>query len=66
MYERLAASKRQTKGNYLYSCIAEAEYQGHSFSLKLVYVTKRSNKGKYLVLALAAQTKAIIQLYGSR
>ncbi|MDF7639585.1 transposase [Lactobacillus sp. ESL0791] len=69
LYERLTASKIKLKDDYLYSCVVEAEYQGHSFPLRLVYVTKRGNKRKYLVLATTRyqlQPKEIIQLYGRR
>ena len=51
LYERLAASKMHQKADYLYSSVVEAEYQGHAFPIRLVYVTKRGSKGKYLVLA---------------
>ncbi|WEV40390.1 transposase [Lactobacillus sp. ESL0681] len=69
LYERLAGSKLKAKDDYLYSCVVEAEHQGHSFPIRLVYVTKRGNKGKYLVLATTRyqlQPKEIIQLYGRR
>lgn len=69
LYKKLAASKMQKKNDYLYSCIVQAEYQGHSFPIRLVYVTKRGNKSKYLVLATTKyqlQPKEIIQLYGRR
>ncbi|BCD39019.1 hypothetical protein DM475_07550 [Lactobacillus helveticus] len=51
LYERLATSKMRQKEDYLYSSVVEAEYQGHVFQIRLVYVTKRGGKGKYLVLA---------------
>ena len=57
------------KADYIYSSVVEATYQGHTFPIRLVYVTKRGSKGKYLVLA-ATQYKLhpqeIIQLYGGR
>ena len=63
------ASKRHQKKDYLYSCIVQAEYQGHSFPIKLVYVSKRGSRGKYLVLASTncqLRPDQIIQLYGRR
>lgn len=57
------------KKHYLYSSIVEAQYHGHSFLLKLVFVSNRRNKNKHSVLA-TTQTKLrpeeIIQLYGRR
>ena len=54
---------------FLYSSIVEAQYHGHSFLLKLVFVSNRGSKNKYLVLA-TTQTKLrpeeIVQLYGRR
>ncbi|MBU5981118.1 transposase [Lactobacillus helveticus] len=44
LYERLAASKMRQKEDYLYSSVVEAEYQGHVFQIRLVYVTKRAVK----------------------
>ena len=65
----MAASNIRKKKHYLYSSIVEAQYHGHSFLLKLVFVSSRGNKNKYLVLA-TTQTKLrpeeIIQLYGRR
>ena len=65
----MAASNIRKKKHYLYSSIVEAQYHGHSFLLKLVFVSNRGNKNKYLVLA-TTQTKLrpeeIIQLYGRR
>lgn len=69
LYERLAASKMHQKTDYLYSSVVEAEYQGHAFPIRLVYVTKRGSKGKYLVLATTQyklHPQEIIQLYGRR
>ena len=55
--------------HYIYSSIVEAQYHGHSFLLKLVFVSNRGSKNKYLVLA-TTQTKLrpeeIVQLYGRR
>lgn len=65
----MAASNIRKKIHYLYSSIVEAQYHGHIFLLKLVFVSNRRNKNKYLVLA-TTQTKLrpeeIIQLYGRR
>lgn len=69
LYERLAASKMRRKTDYIYSSVVEAEYQGHAFPVRLVYVTKRGSKGKYLVLATTQyklHPQEIIQLYGRR
>lgn len=69
LYQRLAASKMKRKEHYLYSCVVEAHYDGRHFPLKLVFVTKRGNKGRYLVLAttqIQLQPAEIIQLYGRR
>lgn len=69
LYARLAASKMTAKTEYLYSCVVEAEYQGHAFPVRLVFVTKRGSKGKYLVLASTQyklRPQEIIQLYGRR
>lgn len=69
LYARLAASKRHQKENYLYSCIVEAEYQGHTFLLRLVFATNRGQGKKYLVLAstnTSLHPEEIIQLYGRR
>lgn len=65
----MAASSICKRNHYLYSSIVEAQYHGHSFLLKLVFVSNRGSKNKYLVLA-TTQTKLrpeeIIQLYGRR
>ena len=65
----MAASSICKRNHYLYSSIVEAQYHGHSFLLKLVFVSNRGNKNKYLVLA-TTQTKLrpeeIVQLYGRR
>ena len=65
----MAASSICKKNHYLYSSIVEAQYHGHSFLLKLVFVSNRGSKNKYLVLA-TTQTKLrpeeIVQLYGRR
>ena len=65
----MAASSICKRNHYLYSSIVEAQYHGHSFLLKLVFVSNRGSKNKYLVLA-TTQTKLrpeeIVQLYGRR
>ena len=65
----MAASSICKRNHYLYSSIVEAQYHGHSFLLKLVFVFNRGSKNKYLVLA-TTQTKLrpeeIVQLYGRR
>lgn len=69
LYDRLAASNICKKKHYLYSSIVEAQYHGHSFLLKLVFVSNRRNKNKYLVLATTRtklRPEEIIQLYGRR
>lgn len=69
LYERLAAAKMRRKADYIYSSVVEAAYQGHTFPIRLVYVTKRGSKGKYLVLATTQyklHPQEIIQLYGRR
>ncbi|MBP2058209.1 hypothetical protein J2Z60_001386 [Lactobacillus colini] len=69
LYERLAASKIHKKSNYLYSCVVQAEYQGQSFPIRLVFVSKCGSKSKYLVLATTRyqlQPQENIQLYKRR
>lgn len=65
----MAASSICKRNHYLYSSIVEAQYHGHSFLLKLVFVSNRGSKNKYLVLA-TTQTKLrpeeIVQLYSRR
>ena len=65
----MAASSICKRNHSLYSSIVEAQYHGHSFLLKLVFVSNRGSKNKYLVLA-TTQTKLrpeeIVQLYGRR
>ena len=65
----MAASSICKRNHYLYSSIVEAQYHRHSFLLKLVFVSNRGSKNKYLVLA-TTQTKLrpeeIVQLYGRR
>lgn len=65
----MAASSICKRNHYLYSSIVKAQYHGHSFLLKLVFVSNRGSKNKYLVLA-TTQTKLrpeeIVQLYGRR
>ena len=65
----MAASSICKRNHYHYSSIVEAQYHGHSFLLKLVFVSNRGSKNEYLVLA-TTQTKLrpeeIVQLYGRR
>lgn len=69
LYARLAKSKIKAKENYLYSCVVQAEYQGHAFPLRLVFATNRGNGKQCLVLAstrVSLHPEEIIQLYGRR
>lgn len=69
LYARLADSKRHQKENYFYSCVVEAEYQGHTFLLRLVFAANRGKGKKYLVLAstnTSLRPEEIFQLYGRR
>jgi hypothetical protein len=69
LYNRLAASKMTKKNGYLYASIVTAHYQDHDFPLKIVFVSKRGSKGKYLVLAttqIKLRPQEIVQLYGRR
>ncbi|MEK3550280.1 hypothetical protein [Lactobacillus crispatus] len=45
------------KNHYLYASIVIAQYHGHEFPLKVVFVSKRGSKGSYLVLAATQMTK---------
>lgn len=69
LYLRLLHSKRPQGKQYLYSSIVEAEFQGHCFPVKVVFVAKKGAKNQYLVLA-STKTKLtpqqIIQLYNRR
>lgn len=56
------------KDRYLYASIVIAQYHGHEFPLKVVFVSKRGNKSSYLVLAttqIKLRPEEIIQLYGA-
>lgn len=69
LYCRLAASKMNHRRRYLYSSVVQAQYQGHQFPLKVVFVSKKGSRKDYLVLAttnLALRPAEIIQLYGRR
>lgn len=69
LYNRLAASKMTKKNHYLYASIVIAQYHGHEFPLKVVFVSKRGSKSSYLVLAttqIKLRPEEIIQLYGRR
>jgi len=69
LYLLLLHSKRHQAENYLYSSNVEANFQGYSFPLKVVFVAKKGTKNQYLVLA-STNTKLtpqkIIQLYNRR
>lgn len=69
LYQRLLKSKRSHKQDYLYSSIVDANFEGHHFPIKLVFVAKKGFKNQYLVLA-STNTKMtpqqIIQLYSRR
>lgn len=65
----MAASSICKRNHYRYSSIVEAQYHGHSFLLKLVFVSNRGSKNKYLVLATTQaklRSEEIVQLYGRR
>lgn len=69
LYQRLAAAKLTRKHHYLYSSVIVAQYHGHQFKLKVVFVSKKGRGKKYLVLAttkLSLRPTEIIQLYGRR
>ncbi len=69
LYQRLAASKMNCRHHYLYSSVIQAQYHGHQFPLKVVFVSKKGHRQDYLVLAttnLAMRPEEIIQLYGRR
>ena len=69
LYLRLLNSRRPQMKDYQYSCIVEADYQGHRFPVKLVFVAKKGFKNQYLVLASTSThltPQEIIQLYSRR
>lgn len=69
LYNRLAASKMTKKNHYLYASVVSAQYHGHEFPLKVVFVSKRGSKSSYLALAttqIKLRPEEIIQLYGRR
>ncbi|WP_373842986.1 transposase [Limosilactobacillus sp.] len=69
LYLRLLHSKRPQGKQYLYSSVVEAEFQGHHFPMKVVFVAKKGVKNQYLVLALTntkLTPQQIIQLYSRR
>lgn len=41
LYNLLASSKMRRKNNYPYSSVVQAQYQGHQFPLKVVFVSKK-------------------------
>lgn len=69
LYEHFASSNMSKKTNYLYSCVVTSHYKNFQFLMRLVFVTKRGSKGKFLVLAttkISLTPDQIIQLYGRR
>lgn len=69
LYRRLAASNLTRKHNYLYSSVVVAQYEGHQFPLKVVFVSKHGCHGQYLVLAttkISLRPEQIIQRYHRR
>jgi len=69
LYKRLRHSPRQTQKTYLYSAIVQFEVDGELMPMKLVFVTKRAQTARYLVLATIntnLKPQAIIQMYARR
>lgn len=69
LYRRLLNSKRPAGQSYLYSSVVEAEFQGHRFPMKTVFVAKKGFRNQYLVLASTNTNltpQQIIQLYSRR
>ncbi|EEW53310.1 transposase, IS4 family [Limosilactobacillus antri DSM 16041] len=69
LYLRLLHSKRPQGKQYFYSSVVEAEFQGHHFPMKVVFVAKKGVKNQYLVLASTnpkLTPQQIIQLYSRR
>ena len=65
LYPCLLNSRRPQMKDYQYSCIVEADYQGHRFPVKLVFVAKKGFKNQYLVLA-STSTQLTPQEYSRR
>lgn len=69
LYNNLRRSKWSTKTKYLYSSMVSFDIDGHQMPVKLVFVTNRADKNKYLVLAttqVSLRPEQIIQMYGRR
>lgn len=69
LYQRLQASKRSVNQTYLYSSVVEANYLGHCFPVKVVFVAKKGQHAQYLVLAstnVNLPPQEIIKLYSRR
>lgn len=69
LYTKLKKSKWPQHQNYLYSPIVQYDLDGVTMPMKLVFVTKKGAKGRYLVLATTQtnlRPERIIQLYGWR
>lgn len=69
LYSILRKSKWPQHKNYIHSPIVEYTVNGEIMRMKLVFVTNRNNKGKYLVLAttkLSLRPEEVIQLYARR
>ena len=69
LYATLKQSKRPTHQHYLYSPIVQYDMDGTKMAMKLVFVTKKGAKGRFLVLATTKtnwRPERIIQMYGRR
>ncbi|EKS50701.1 transposase [Lactobacillus sp. HMSC077C11] len=67
LYATLKQSKRPTHQHYLYSPIVQYDMDGTKMAMKLVFVTKKGAKGRFLVLATTKtnlRPERIIQMYG--
>jgi hypothetical protein len=61
--------KRRGRSRYLLEVTVDANYEGHTFPMKLVYVRNRNKRNDYLVLAstdTALTPEEIIRIYGKR
>lgn len=69
LYATLKQSKWPTHQHYLYSPIVQYDMDGTKMVMKLVFVTKKGAKGRFLVLATTKtnlRPERIIQMYGRR
>ena len=69
LYATLKQSKRLIHQHYLYSPIVQYDMDGTKMAMKLVFVTKKGAKGRFLVLATTKtnlRPERIIQMYGRR